>query len=136
MYEEDIIYYILMLKGGEYTFRIVRYLILIDWRYEELYGSKLTNFKYTLMPHTLSIEGFNDLLSRLKFVEKITSNGQTGKMIYLKLKGRVKINIPTNIMQIIEQVIRETEGLDDFTLNSIVVNSIKYKRLLSKTCTY
>ncbi len=124
---KDFYLYLLTRTGCIHPFRLSRLGALVELKYMERTGSRLTNARYVAGPGVFYIEDFKNILD-LDCVEKREGDPQKG------VKGCIRSNCPhprvdDTVKQLIEEVLKEYSSLDDFELNNAVVNHPLFNKL-------
>lgn len=125
-YEKEIIEYILYRQKCVHPFRVSRILLLAEWNYNEKYGEKLSNFKYVAETFAFYVEGLKDILDEL--IDSGCAVLRQDKKCIEYLCSRP--DIPEKVSSIIDEVIDKTDKLSDRELNRIIINDVRYHKLL------
>ena len=126
MYEKDIVAYLLRECGGLHPFHISRIVALLDMKYLEEKGKKLTEVDYQKTPYGFYSNKIPEILNELP-VEKVEEEGYK----YLKLKddANFKIELPKEIEKKINELLDEICELSDEELNKRIIQSKYYQML-------
>ena len=125
MYEEEIVKYLLKECHGLHPFYISRIVALLDIKYLEETGRKLTDFDYHRMPYGFYSEKIPAILNSLD-VEKV----QSEKGNYVKLRNEdIEVNLPEDVKRRIDDILDEVCDLSDDELNRMIVESPYYEKL-------
>ena len=126
MYEKDIVIYLLRECEGLHPFHISRLIALLDMKYLEEKGKKLTEIDYQKTPFGFYSEKLPKILDELP-VEKVEGEGYK----YLKLKGDAKIEpqLPEEVRNKIDGILDEVCELSDAEINSMILKSKYYAQL-------
>ena len=124
MIERDLVAYLLKECGGLHSFHISRILALLDMRYLEREGKKLTSLDYQKTPYGFTSEKLVEVIKSLP-VEKVKAQPYG----YLVLKEDVEISLPEEVRDELNRVLDEVCELTDEELNLKVLNSKLYEKL-------
>ncbi len=126
MYEKDIVVYLLKECDGLHPFHISRLIALLDMKYLEEKGKKLTELDYQKTSFGFYSEKLPQILDELP-VEKVQGEGYK----YLKLRDDAKVEgkLPEEVRKKIDEILDEVCELSDAELNTKILNS-KYYELL------
>jgi len=124
MYERDLIIYLLKECGGLHPFHISRILALLDMKWIEKNGKKLTQIDYQKTPYGIWSEKIPQIIDELP-VEKVKAEPYG----YLVLKEDLPINLPKDVVDTLNLILDEICDLNDSQLNMKVLNSPLYEKL-------
>ena len=130
--EKSLILYILKRQNDLHPFRISRILILFEIEYANKFGEKPTGFVYRLQPYTFYIEDFTKFIENIPEIEKIREVDEKGLPVrgYLHLKNPdINVEIPREMIEILDRVLDMTANWDDQKLNQYVVSREDYQKL-------
>ena len=122
--------YVLWKAGCLHPFRISRIMMLADWKYEERYGERLTEFKYLGTDFGFYVDGLPELLEDTKCIRRkkfMTPEGEKGCLEYIcggepECEGKDVLN----------EVIEGTREMSDVELNRLVIRDPRYRKYLSE----
>jgi hypothetical protein len=124
MYERNLIAYLLKECGGLHPFHISRILALLDMKWIEKYGKKLTDIDYQKTKYGIWSNKLPGIIEELP-VEKIKARPYG----YLILKEDVPVNLPEDVLSTLNSTLDEICELSDSELNIKVLNSPFYDEL-------
>ena len=125
MYEEEIIKYLLKECRGLHPYYISRIVALLDMKYLQETGKKLTDFDYHKMPYGFYSNKIPEILNSLD-VEKV----QSEKGNYIKLRDEdIEVNLPEEVKGKINEILDEICDLSDDEINRRIVESPYYEIL-------
>lgn len=118
MYEKDLIVYLLKECNGLHPFHISRILALLDMKWIEKNGEKLTDIDYQKSQYGIWSEKIPKIIEELP-VEKVKAEPYG----YLVLKEDLPVNVPEEVMDALNELLDEICDLSDAELNMRVLNS-------------
>ena len=124
MYERDLIAYLLKECEGLHPFHISRILALLDMKWIEKYGKKLTDIDYQKTQYGIWSYKLPEIIEELP-VEKVKAQPYG----YLILKEDVPVNLPEDVLSTLNSILDEICELSDSELNMKVLNSPFYDKL-------
>jgi hypothetical protein len=124
----DLIKYVLGKLGCLHPFTISRLIALAEIRYVELKGERLTSLRYVPGPGTFFIEGLKEIVESDPCFEKREGDPQKGIRGCIMYKCTVP-SLPSDVKEIVDDVISKYANLDDMTLNKIVIENPVFKKL-------
>jgi len=126
--ERNIVAYVLARAGCTHPFRISRYLALAEMEWLERKGERLTSLKYVAGPGVFFIEGLKEIVEAdpcFRIHEGDPSTGRRGCVEYV-CEGP---ELPDEVKEVIDQVIRKYSGVEDMELNKLVVEDPRFPKL-------
>jgi len=118
VYEKDLIVYLLKECNGLHPFHISRILALLDMKWIEKNGEKLTDIDYQKSQYGIWSEKIPKIIEELP-VEKVKAEPYG----YLVLKEDLPVNVPEEVMDALNELLDEICDLSDAELNMRVLNS-------------
>ena len=126
----SVVAYILSRAGCIHPFRLSRILALAELRALEKMGKRLTDLRYEAGPGAFYIVGFKEeIVEKDPCCNKREGDPSTGRKGCLEYLCEPP-EIPEDVRSLIDEVLAETEGVDDFQLNNIVINNKLFKKLV------
>ncbi len=126
----SVVAYILSRTGCIHPFRLSRILALAEIRAIEKTGKRLTDLRYEAGPGTFYIVGFKEeIVERDPCFHKREGDPYTGRKGCLEYLCKPPV-LPGDVKSLLDEVLSETSGMDDFQLNNLVINNKLFKKLL------
>ncbi len=125
----ELLAYIARREGCIHPFRASRALVLANWRALEELGRPLADFR---------VEGFEGGFS-IPELEKVKDAAMDGRDECLRINRDRKcveyacgapVELEEDLSRILDQVLDQVKGLDDVSLNRLVVRDPRYRKLL------
>ncbi|WP_174448418.1 hypothetical protein [Conexivisphaera calida] len=128
---QDIMRYIIWREGCAHPFRISRSLVLANWRALDSTGKIMAPF---------GVEGFEAGFA-VPEIEEIRTRMREGREPCVRMNEERKclqyvcrepVVIPREHSEILDRVLEETRGMDDVSLNRLVIRDPRYRELLAR----
>lgn len=128
---QDLMRYMIWREGCAHPFRISRSLVLANWRALDSMGKHLTSF---------GVEGFEAGFA-VPEIEEIRTRMREGREPCIRMNEERKclqyvcsepVAIPREYSEILDRVLEETRGMDDVSLNRLVIRDPRYRELLER----
>jgi len=124
MIERELVAYLLKECNGLHMFHISRIIALLDMEFLKREGRKITSLDYQKTPYGFTSNRLAETVKSLP-VEKV----QAQPYGYLVLKEDVEVNLPENVLSILNEILDEVCQLSDGELNKKVMENPFYEKL-------
>lgn len=131
--ERALVVHILGALGEAHPFRLSRTLFLLDLEHYRRHGGPLTKLPYVFSPYGFYIRDFPRELESMAEVEKVVVRDDKGNPVrgFFRLReGVVPPEIPREVREMVEEVLKRVGDLDDQELNALVLRQREYGKLL------
>ncbi|MDP7982365.1 MAG: hypothetical protein RAK18_04210 [Conexivisphaerales archaeon] len=128
---QDLMRYIIWREGCAHPFRISRSLVLANWRALAALGKIMASF---------GVDGFEAGFA-VPEIEEIRTRMREGREPCVRMNEERKclqyvcsepVTIPREYSEILDHVLEETRGMDDVSLNRLVIRDPRYRELLTR----
>ncbi len=118
----EVVAYLMYRLGCSHPFRISRVLLLAEWDSKERLGRRLTDFHYVMEEFGFYVEELKDIID--DFIERGCAEKVEEEKCIKYLCGEP--SLPEDVKEILDEVLRRVEKLDDRELNRLVIKDRRY----------
>ena len=121
--------YILSKLGCQHPFTFSRILLLAELEALEKTGERLTSLRYVGGPGTFYIEGLKEMIESDPCFKRREGDPSRGIRGCIEYKCEPP-QLPSDVRELIDNVIERVKGLSDEQLNKLVLNHPLYRRVV------
>ncbi len=128
-YSNDVVAYIVYKLGCIHPFTLSRVLALVEMKWFEEHGEWPTSFTYKGFLKVFYVDGLKEFIEQNQCYKRVEKENH-GCIMYVCKEPF----LPSNIRDLIDNVINEIKDLSIEELNNVAVNNHLYSSLLKKKC--